>query len=74
MRVMWVIHAALQHVQPFEDQDIRLGYCFIAIRNAIVDEMGIDRCGHVRRARFQIRYEFHQTVHVIRKREAFLLH
>ncbi|MNT05063.1 hypothetical protein D3C71_2024390 [compost metagenome] len=54
MRVVRVIHAALQHVQPFEDQNIRLCHRFIAIGDAVVYQMGIDRRRDVWCARFQI--------------------
>ena len=74
MRVVRIVHPALQHVQTFQNQDVRLDHGFIPTRDAIVDQVRIDWRSHVRHAGFQVRDKFHQTVHIIRKRETFLLH
>ncbi|MNH03009.1 hypothetical protein D3C79_622590 [compost metagenome] len=74
MGFLRVIHAALQHVQPLQDQDVRLLHHLLLIRQYVVDEVGVNGGLDLLVAGANIGDKLHQVADVVGLREALAAH
>ncbi|MNE71424.1 hypothetical protein D3C80_1672990 [compost metagenome] len=74
MRIVWIVHTALQNIQSFQDQNIRLFDNFIAFRHDVIDKVRVYRRSNTFGTGFNFRNEFHQAMHIVGLRESFFLH
>ena len=66
MRVLGIVHAALQHIEPFQDQDVRLLHHLLLVRQDVIDEVGADGGLTSRGRHADIGDKLHQMTDVIR--------
>ncbi len=74
MGILGIIHAALQHVEPFQDQDVRLLHHLLLVGQDVVDEVGVDGGLDLLVASPDIGHKLHQMADVIGFREALSTH
>ncbi len=74
VRFLRIIHTALQHIEPFQDQDVRLLYHLLLVRDDVVDKVGVDRRFHLLVASPDIGNKLHQMADVVGFREPLAAH
>ncbi len=74
VRILRVVHAALQHIEPFQDQDVRLLHHLLLIRNDVVDEMGVNGGLDFLVAGADVGDKLHQMADVVGLREPLAAH
>ena len=70
----WVVSSVLQHVNAFDDENIRTVDDCEFIRNDIVSKMRIDGNFKLGNAVFDLTQKLHEALYVIRDGKAFLIH
>lgn len=74
MRVLGIVHAALQHIEPFQDQDVRLLHHLLLVGQDVIDQVGVDGGLDLLVAGADIGDKLHQMADVIRLGESLATH
>ncbi len=74
VRLLRIIHTALQYIEPFQDQDVRLLHHLLLVRDDVIDKVGVDRCFHLLVASPDIGDKLHQMADVVGFREPLAAH
>ncbi len=74
VRILRVVHAALQHIEPFQDQDVRLLHHLLLVGNDVVDKVGIDGGLHLFVSRADVGDKLHQMTDIVGLGESLAAH
>ncbi len=74
MGLLRVIHAALQHIEPFQDQNVRLLHHLFLIGNDVVDKVGVNRRFDLLVTSADVGDKLHQMADVVGFREPLAAH